>query len=131
MGGRPGGFALREVVKLSSQDKQVKFFVPYAADEDHAEQIWSDSRASLFDLGLPTTRRRIWALSLNGLCPDFLLHVGREIPEEYGLAMVILEASEGDRFHVCTPWNGVLGGEPFTLGLAGRGRAIDFDAAAA
>jgi hypothetical protein len=105
----------------------MKFFVPYAADDDHAEQVWSDARADLFDLGLPTTGRRIWALSLDFARPDWLLHIGRDVPGGYGPAMIIFEASDSDLFHVCTPWNGVLGGEPFTLGLGRRGRAIDFD----
>jgi hypothetical protein len=105
----------------------MKFFVPFAADDDHAEQIWSDSRSDLFDLGLPTTSRRIWALSLDVLTPSTLLHIGREVPDDYGPAMLILEASDADVYYVCTPWNGVLGGEPFTLGLSERGRAIDFD----
>jgi hypothetical protein len=106
---------------------QVKFFVPWAADDDHAEQIWSDSRSDLFDLGLPTTRRRIWALSLDVRMPSTLLHIGREVPDDYGPAMLIFQASNLDVFYVCTPWNGVLGGEPFVLGLSERGRAIDFD----
>lgn len=104
----------------------MKFFVPYACDDDHAEQIWSDSRSNLLDLGLPTTKRRIWALSLDVTRPACLLHVGREVPHDYGPAMLILEASNVDVYYVCTPWNGVLGGEPFVLGLSERGRAIDF-----
>jgi hypothetical protein len=105
----------------------VKFFVPYAVDDDHAEQIWSDARAGLFGLGLPTTARRIWALSLDTRRSDMLLHIGREVPDEYGPAMIIFEASNVDIYYVCTPYNGILGGEPFTLGLSERGRAIDFD----
>lgn len=105
----------------------MKFFVPFAVDDAHAEQIWSDSRADLLDLGLPTTRRRIWALSLDVRRSDCLLHIGREVPDEYGPAMLILEASSRDVYYVCTPWNGVLGGEPFSMDLGRRGRAIDFD----
>lgn len=105
----------------------MKFFVPYAADDSHAEQIWSDARADLSDLGLPTTKRRIWALTFDVSRPGWLLHIGREIPDEYGPAMIIFEASNVDVYYVCTPWNGILGGEPFTLGLDGRGRAIEFD----
>ncbi|HLL29844.1 MAG TPA: hypothetical protein VK403_02500 [Allosphingosinicella sp.] len=105
----------------------MKFFVPYAADDAHAEQIWSDSRADLFDLGLPTTKRRIWALSFDVHNPACLLHIGREVPDEYGPAMLIFEASDIDVYYVCTPYNGILGGEPFVLGLSERGRAIDFD----
>lgn len=105
----------------------MKFFVPYACDDDHAEEIWSNARADLFDLGLPTTKRRIWALALDVRKPDHLLHVGREVPDDYGPAMIIFEASNVDVYYVCTPWNGVLGGEPFALGLGSRGRAIDFD----
>ena len=106
----------------------MKFFVPWAADDDHAEQIWSDSRSDLFDLGMPTTKRRIWALSLDFRRAGNLLHIGREVPDDYGPAMLIFEASNLDVYYVCTPWNGVLGGEPFVLGLTERGRAIDFEA---
>jgi hypothetical protein len=105
----------------------VKFFVPYAADDAHAEQIWRNARSDLFDLGFPTTGRRIWALSLDVANPAWLLHIGREVPDDYGPAMIIFEASNLDVYYVCTPWNGVLGGEPFPMGLGKRGRAIDFD----
>jgi hypothetical protein len=105
----------------------MKFFVPWAADDDHAEQIWNDSREDLLDLGMPTTKRRIWALSLDVTKPHCLLYIGREVPEDYGPAMLIFEASDADLYYVCTPWNGVLGGEPFPMALSARGRAIDFD----
>ncbi|HEX9946902.1 MAG TPA: hypothetical protein VGA98_05110 [Allosphingosinicella sp.] len=104
----------------------MKFFVPYAVDDDHAEQIWSDSRADLFNLGLPTTKRRIWALSLDA-SPHCLLNIGREVPDEEGPALIIFEASDRNVYYVCTPWCGVLGGEPHVLALSERGRAIDFD----
>ena len=107
----------------------MKFFVPYAADEAHAEAIWCEARSALFDIGLPTTRRRIWALSLDGRLSRWLLHVGREIPDGEGPAMIIFEASNLDVFYVCTPWRGVLGGEPHIFGLCEHGRAIDFDEA--
>jgi hypothetical protein len=110
--------------------RAVKFFVPYAADDEHAEDIWAGSRSDLFDLGMPTTKRRIWALSLDCEPSAQLLHVGREVPDDYGPAMLIFEASCRDLYYVCTPWNGVLGGEPFVLGLGRRGRAIDFDGVA-
>lgn len=105
----------------------MRFFVPYAADDEHAEAIWSEARSDLFDIGLPTIRRRIWALSLDGGGSGLLLHVGREMPEGEGPAMIIFEASNLEIFYVCTPWRGVLGGQPHRVGLGGRGRAIDFD----
>ncbi|HET9641106.1 MAG TPA: hypothetical protein VFP12_18095 [Allosphingosinicella sp.] len=108
----------------------MRFFVPYAADDEHAEAIWSEARSDLFDIGLPTTRRRIWALSLDGGGSGSLLHVGREIPEGEGPAMLIFEASNLEVYYVCTPWRGVLGGEPHVLGLRAEGRAIDFEAPA-
>jgi hypothetical protein len=108
----------------------VKFFVPYAADDAHSEAIWSDARSDLVDIGLPTTRRRIWALSLDGRRSGWLLHVGREMPEGEGPAMIIFEARNLEIFYVCTPWRGVLGGEPHVLRLNEHGRAIDFDAPA-
>ena len=105
----------------------MRFFVPYAANDAHAEQVWNDSRSDLLDLGLPTTKRRIWALSLDVTKPNCLLHIGRQVPDDYGPAMLIFEASNLPIFYVCTPYNGVLGGEPFKLGLTWRGRAIGFD----
>ncbi|MFL6846140.1 MAG: hypothetical protein ACJ8ER_14820 [Allosphingosinicella sp.] len=105
----------------------MKFFVPFTQDDDHAEQVWADTRSDLLDLGLPTTRRRIWALSLDVRRPEHLLHIGREVPENYGPALIILQASNLDIYYVCTPFNGVLGGDPFTMGLSRHGRAIDFD----
>jgi len=108
----------------------VKFFVPYAADDEHSEAIWSDARSDLFDIGLPTTRRRIWALSLDGRRTGWLLHVGREIADGEGPAMIIFEASNLDAYYVCTPWRGILGGEPHVIGLGEHGRAVDFDEAA-
>jgi hypothetical protein len=105
----------------------MKFFVPYAAHDAHAERIWADTRADLLDLGLPTTRRRIWALSLDVHRPECLLHIGREVPDDYGPAMIILEARDVDIYYVCTPYNGILGGDPFPLGLDEHGRAVDFD----
>jgi hypothetical protein len=105
----------------------MKFFVPYAADDDHAEQIWSDSRADLFDLGLPTTKRRIWALSLHSSGGHQLLAIGRRIDPDEGPTLIIFEASNRGAYYVCTPWRGVLGGEPHVLQLCRHGRAIDFD----
>lgn len=105
----------------------MKFFVPYAANDAHAEAIWAEARADLLDRGLPTTRRRIWALDLDPSEPRAQLHIGREVPDDYGPALVILEASGIDLYYVCTPFNGILGGDPFPLALTDRGRAIDFD----
>lgn len=105
----------------------MKFFVPYAADDDHAEHIWRQARSEIRELGYATTSRRIWALSLDVCKPSCLLHIGRDVPDDYGPAMIIFEASDVDIFYVCTPYNGILGGEPFALGLTERGRAIDFD----
>jgi hypothetical protein len=105
----------------------MKFFIPLANDDAHAEDVWRRSRADLLELGLPTTSRRIWALSLDVTKPDYLLHIGREVPDDYGPAMIIFEARDLDIYYVCTPFNGILGGDPFQLGLTERGRAIDFD----
>jgi hypothetical protein len=105
----------------------MKFFIPYAGDGPDAERLFARTRADLRKLGFPTTGRRIWALSLDVAHPEWLLHIGREVPDEYGPALIILEAANIDLYYVCTPFNGVLGGDPFPLALDERGRAIDFD----
>lgn len=43
----------------------MNFYVPFAEDALEAEMIWALTRDFLADLGLPTTRRRIAALSLH------------------------------------------------------------------
>jgi hypothetical protein len=59
--------------------------------------------------------------------PNCLLHIGREVPNDDGPALLIFEARNLPIYYVCTPYNGVLGGQPSKLGLTSRGRAIDFD----
>src|SRR5687767_5828580 len=81
--------------------RAVKFFVPYAADDDHAEQIWSDARADLFDLGLPTTKRRIWALSIHSSGGRHLLNIGRRFDPDEGPTLIIFEASNRKAYYVC------------------------------
>jgi hypothetical protein len=105
----------------------VKFFVPLTDDEFEAEVIWSGVRERLFDQGLPTTRRRIQALSLEDDRPDSRLDIGRKTPATGELVMLILEASDAQAYYICTPHRGVLHGAPYTTGLGDQGRAIDFD----
>lgn len=105
----------------------MKFFVPFAEDDAHADAIWAASRAGLLDRGLPTTGRRIWALDFHPARPDLQLHIGRKMPDDYGPALLILEASDIDLFYICTPFNGILSGDPFALVLPWPGRAIGFD----
>ena len=52
---------------------------------------------------------------------------GLNTPASDEPVMVILEASDVEIFYVCTYSHGVLDGVPFSLALAERGRAIDFD----
>jgi hypothetical protein len=124
-----GGFFVRAAQPRIFRIGEVKFFVPYAADDAHSEQIWSDSRSDLLDLGLPTTKRRIWALSMHSSGGHHLLNIGRQFDPDEGPALIIFEASNRNAYYVCTPWRGVLGGEPHVLELCRQGRAIDFEEA--
>ena len=105
----------------------MKFFVPYVEEAVLAEAIWIAAREDLLEHGLPTTRRRIWALSLDDRQPNCLLHVGRETPHGAGPALLILEASGPDVYFVCTPCHGLLEGAPVALALSEHGSVIDFD----
>ena len=102
----------------------MNFHVPYAAHADEAEMVWSEVRADLLELGLPTTRRRIVALSLHPDIED-LVAVGEDTPDGE-LVMVILEASNLDIFYVCTLGHGLLTGPPYPLKLGKHGRVFDF-----
>jgi hypothetical protein len=107
----------------------MRFFVPQARDDAEAERLWAAVRGDLLDRGLPTTCRRIRALSLHPDC-ERLVEVGKDTPDD-GPVMIILEASNLDLFYVCTPLRGALEGPPYALGLDALGYAIDFDEEAA
>ncbi|MBV8685334.1 MAG: hypothetical protein JOZ90_14600 [Alphaproteobacteria bacterium] len=104
----------------------MRFFVPFAQSREAAELLWTATRSRLLDLGLPTTGRRIHALSIR---PDVKrrVEVGLEMPEDPGPVMMIFEAVGIDLFFVCTPSRGVLAGRPFPIRLDDEGEVIDFD----
>lgn len=104
----------------------MKFFVPGSGPELDPEWIWAATRAALDDLGYPTTRRRIQALRI-GDRRELLVEVGKPIPDDAYPVVVILEAAGVEEFYVCTPFRGILEGDPYILGLSGEGRVIDFD----
>lgn len=104
----------------------MKFFVPYAADDGEAEQVWAAVRMALLGRGLATTRRRIHALQLAEDGDRHLLEVGMSTPDG-DTVHIILEAGDLDVFYVCTPSHGVLEGVPYVLGLDADNSAIDFD----
>jgi hypothetical protein len=105
----------------------MRFFVPCAESRAESEQIWGQLRARLFDLGLPTTRRRIQALALGSDGDWILLEVGMETPDEETV-LAIFEASNIDLFYVCTPQRMLEAGLPLALGLTDGAPVIDFDA---
>lgn len=104
----------------------MRFFIPYT-DSRKAERLWAEVRAALLDQGLPTTARRIQALTLSDGRSEHVLAVGMSPPDTDEPILVILEASNHDIFYACTPSNGVDEGTPYPLGLSEHGRAIDFD----
>jgi hypothetical protein len=105
----------------------VKFYVPFVDDDEQAELIWSGLREWLLDLGLPTSRRRIHALSLDDRRPDFRLEVGDQVPDTGEPVLVILEASEMDLYLIFTPDHGMMSGAPYPIALPEHGSAIDFE----
>jgi hypothetical protein len=105
----------------------VKFYVPFTDDGEQAEIIWSGLRERLFDLGLPTTRRRIEALSLDDRRPGWRLEIGDETPDTGEPVLVILEAADIDLFYVFTPGQGLISGVPCPIALPEHGSAIDFE----
>ena len=106
----------------------MKFFVPYTASDVAAELVWSEARAALLDLGLPTTRRRVQALSLHGDDGDWVLAVGMPMPWNGEPALLIFEATAAPFFFVCTASRGVDQGPPFGLGISSRCVVFDFEA---
>ncbi|HEX8363989.1 MAG TPA: hypothetical protein VF603_01740 [Allosphingosinicella sp.] len=104
----------------------MKFFVPYL-DESKGEQLWSEVRAVLGEIGLPTTERRIQALTLGNGRSGHVLAVGMSVSDCDEPILLILEADGIDIYYACTSSNGVDEGVPFPLGLTPHGCAIDFD----
>jgi hypothetical protein len=104
----------------------MEFFVPYL-DASRSEQLWAEVRAALGEIGLPTTERRIQALTLGNGRTGHVLAVGMSVPDSDEPILLILEADGIDIYYACTPSHGVDEGVPFPLGLTPHGRAIDFD----
>jgi hypothetical protein len=106
----------------------VRFFIPCAESRAEAEEIWGQLRTMLFNLGRPTTRRRIQALALGKDGDWTFLEVGMDTPDE-DVVLAIFEASNIDLFYVCTPRHMLReGGVPHALGLAEGAPVVDFDA---
>ena len=105
----------------------MKFYVPFADDDDQAEIIWSGLRERLLDVGLPTTRRRIRGLSLDDRRPGWRLEIGDDTPDTGELVLVILESSDLDLYYVFTPAHGLFRGEPHPIALPEHGSAIVFE----
>jgi hypothetical protein len=105
----------------------VKFFVPFTEDDEQAEAIWSSLRERLSDVGLPTTRRRIHALSLDDRRPGWRLAIGDRTPGTGEPVLVILQANDIGLYFVFTPDHGLIRGEPYPLTLPEHGSAIGFE----
>jgi hypothetical protein len=105
----------------------VKYFVPLTDDDEQTEMIWPGLRERMFDFGLPTTRRRIEALSLDDRRPGFRLEIGDETPDTGEPVLVILEASDAGLYYVFTPDHGLISGAPYPVGLDEHGSAIPFE----
>lgn len=103
----------------------MKFFVPYAESDEQAEVIWSGLRERLFDLGLPTTRRRIAAVSLEGHS-DVRFEVGEKTRDAGEPVLVILEARGLDLYWVFTRNHGLIRGAPYPV-LDETGSAVPFE----
>ena len=104
----------------------MRFYVPFAEDDEQAEIIWSGHRERLAGLGLPTTRRRIRGLSLDDRRPGWRLAIGDGTPDTGEPVLVILESSDLDLYYVFTPDHG-LRGEPYPIALPEHGSAIPFE----
>jgi|GEM_PF-2669631 len=104
----------------------MKFFVPYSNQSD-GEALWAEVRDTLREIGMPTTERRIQALSLGHDARERILAVGMSFREADDPILLILEASDSGIFYACTPSNGVHEGVPYPLALCRHGSAIDFD----
>lgn len=104
----------------------MKFFIPYT-DRRKAEPLWAEVRQALREAGLPTTARRIQALTLANARSEHVLAVGMSTPDSEEPILMILEASDAGVYYACTPSHGVDEGAPFILGLGEYGRVIDFE----
>jgi hypothetical protein len=103
----------------------MRFLIPRAESRAEAGEIWGQLRETLFDIGLPTTRRQIQALALDRDGNWTFLEIGMDTPDE-DVVLAILEASNADLFYVCTPRQVVEGGPPHALGLAEGAPVVDF-----
>lgn len=105
----------------------MRFFVPYADGPTDAERFWAVMRARMKDeYGLPTTRRRIFALATD----TGAVAVGDGTPpNDYeDVVMAILECEALDNMYfVITHIHDELEDPPYPLSLDESWRVVDFD----
>lgn len=70
----------------------MNFYMPCTECDEQAEMIWSGLRQRLAGLGLPTTRRRIAAVSPDDR-PDLRFEVGQSHLHSGEIILLILETS--------------------------------------
>jgi hypothetical protein len=106
----------------------VKFFVPgFRGQREMAEHVWLSARSWLSENGLPTSRRRIEAVVAQIDGADHFIAVDHECPFDEAIAILILESSDGERFHICTLERGIGESLPWTLPLDENWRVVDFE----
>jgi hypothetical protein len=104
----------------------MKFFVLYLPPRD-AEALWHQVRRGLVDQGLPTTRRRLQAITIMLAGEEHVLTIGIPTPLDEDPLLMIFEAGTRDLFLLCTASHGVDEGEPIPLALSTIDHAWDFE----
>ncbi|HEX9946896.1 MAG TPA: hypothetical protein VGA98_05080 [Allosphingosinicella sp.] len=106
----------------------MNFYMPCTECDEQAEMIWSGLRQRLAGLGLPTTRRRIAAVSPDDR-PDLRFEVGQSHPHSGELILLILETSGLGLYWIFTQNHGLARGVPYPV-IDETGSAIAFEESA-
>lgn len=104
------------------QGARMKFFLPHAESQEHAEEIYASIRSFLWaQVGARCADPKIFRLLYREQGSLVSAKVGQRHPLSGEPAIAIVYEPGQDRYHVCTPTRGVITGRS----IAVEGRAVE------
>ncbi|MBS1840088.1 MAG: hypothetical protein JSS69_18830 [Acidobacteria bacterium] len=106
----------------------MKFFIPAASDEAHAEEIYQATRKfNAEQMGAKLSDRRIYTVSGKHSGKSFTATVGQPFESLGETVIAISLDTSRSCYFICTPNRGVLRGMPYLSGSDEINHSEDFD----
>ena len=106
----------------------MRFFIPFAKDEDQERSVYDGIRKFLSqELGAVFTDRRVFSLRYHHDGKHYYAEVGKEHALNKEPVIAILYEDLRKLYHVCTPNRGVVRDMSILVGAGNVEEVVDFD----